>query len=259
VRFACKELGIETVLKAGGASAIAAMALGIEGVERVDVIAGPGNKYVNEAKRQLWSTVGLDSYAGPSEVCILADDSANIAFAAADLIAQVEHAPDNVAMLVALSQEACDAVIGEIERQLLTAPRAHIVRQALTDLGVAVVCKTLEEAVEVINGFAPEHLALHVQSPEALLPQITNAGAVMMGPWTAQSVADYCEGPSHTLPTSGAARFASPVGVQTFLKLQSVSMLEQEDAVDLAPVAGAFADMEGRPAHGHAAKLRTEV
>jgi histidinol dehydrogenase len=259
VLFACKELGIEAVLMTGGASAIAAMALGIDGLERVDVIAGPGNKYVNEAKRQLWGTVGLDSYAGPSEVCVLADDSANVAFAVADLIAQVEHAPDNVAMLVALSQETCDAVIDEIEKQLLTAPRAHIVRQSLTDHGVAVVCKSMDEALEVINRFAPEHLALHVSEPEALLPQITNAGAVMMGPWTAQSVADYCEGPSHTLPTNGAARFASPVGVQTFLKLQSVSMLEQEDAVNLAPIAEAFADMEGLPAHGHAAMLRAEV
>jgi histidinol dehydrogenase len=259
VQFACRELGIETVLVAGGASAIAAMALGIEGLERVDVIAGPGNKYVNEAKRQLWGTVGLDSYAGPSEVCVLADDSPNITFAAADLIAQVEHAPDNVGVLVALSQETCDAIVGEIEKQLLTTPRAHIVRQSLTDHGIAVVCETTEEALDVINRFAPEHLALHVAEPEALLPRITNASAVMMGTWTAQSVADYCEGPSHTLPTSGAARFASPVGVQTFLKQQSVSMLEQEDAVDLAPIAEAFADMEGLPAHGYAAKLRTEV
>jgi histidinol dehydrogenase len=258
VMFACRELGVDTVLNAGGASAIAAMALGIEGLDRVDVIAGPGNKYVNEAKRQLWGTVGLDSFAGPSEVCVFADDDANPAFAAADLIAQVEHAPDNVGLLVTLSRAKCDEIVAEVERQLLQAPRAGIVRQALMENGAAVVCPSIEGAVDVINRFAPEHLAMHIVGAEAILPSIKNAGAVMLGTWTAQSVGDYCEGPSHTLPTSGAARFASPVGVQTFLKLQSVSMLEEEDAKDLAPIAQAFAEMEGLPAHGHAASVRAQ-
>lgn len=258
VLFACRELGVETVLKAGGASAIAAMALGIEDMERVDVIAGPGNKYVNEAKRQLWGTVGLDSYAGPSEVCVVVDESANAKFAAADLIAQVEHAEDNVAVLVALSRKKCDEVLSEVELQALRAPRETTIRAALRDHGVAVVCANMTEAVEVVNRFAPEHLALHVEVPAEWLPGIRNAGAIMMGPWTAQSVGDYCEGPSHTLPTSGAARFASPVSVATFLKSQTVSMLEDEDARDLAPFAQAFAEMEGLPAHGAAASVRVD-
>lgn len=258
VLFACRELGVETVLKAGGASAIAAMALGIDGLPRVDVIAGPGNKYVNEAKRQRWGTVGLDSYAGPSEVCVFADDSANAAFAAADLIAQVEHAPDNVGVLVTTNQQTCDEIIAEVEKQLLNAPRANVIRQALMEHGVAVVCTSLDEAVTTVNRFAPEHLALHTVDAAEILPLVTNAGAVMMGSWTAQSVADYCEGPSHTLPTSGSARFASPVNVLTFLRLQSVSMLEEEDAVSLAPIAEAFAEMEGLPAHGAAARIRNE-
>jgi histidinol dehydrogenase len=256
VLFACHELGVENVLLAGGASAIAAMALGIEGLSRVDVIAGPGNKYVNEAKRQLWGVVGLDSYAGPSEICVFADDSANVVFAAADLIAQVEHAPDNVGVLVTTSQETCDEVIAEVERQLLSAPRANVIRQALMEHGVAVVCTSIADAVTTINRVAPEHLALHSINATELLPLVTSAGAVMMGPWTAQSVGDYCEGPSHTLPTSGAARFASPVSVLTFLRLQSVSMLDQEDAVALAPTVEAFAALEGLPAHGEAARIR---
>ena len=258
VLFACRELGVETVIRAGGASAIAAMALGFDGMPRVDVIAGPGNRYVNEAKRQLWGTVGLDGYAGPSEVCVVVDETAEARFAAADLVAQVEHAPDNVGVLVALSQEKLDEVVREVESLLVTELRADTVRSSLRNHGVAVVCSTAEEAAEVVDRFAPEHLALHVESPESWLEKVANAGAVMMGPWTAQSVADYCEGPSHTLPTSGAARFASPVSVATFLRLQTVTMLEKEDATELAPVAEAFATMEGLPAHGTAARVRTE-
>ena len=258
VLFACRELGVDAVLKAGGASAIAAMALGIDGLPRVDVVAGPGNKYVNEAKRQLWGTVGLDCYAGPSEVCVLADDTANARFAAWDLVAQVEHAPDNLGVLVTIYKEKCDEILAEVDEILLTTPRSDTVRRSLAENGVAVVCSSVADAVAVVERLAPEHLALHVADPTELLPLLSSAGAVMMGPWTAQSVADYCEGPSHTLPTSGAARFASPVSVATFLRTQSVSMLEEEDARDLAPIAQAFAQMEGLPAHGEDAQTRAK-
>ncbi|MEX2243581.1 MAG: histidinol dehydrogenase [Fimbriimonadaceae bacterium] len=253
----CHDLGVKTLIKAGGASAIAAMALGVEELERVDVIAGPGNKYVNEAKRQLWGAVGLDCYAGPSEVCVFADDEANAEFAAADLVCQVEHAEDNVGVLVTLSLAKAKEVLSAAEAMLAGQPTEGRVRESLRENGVAIVCKTTGEAIEAINKLAPEHLALHCEDPPAVLSEIKNAGAVMMGPWTAQSVADYCEGPSHTLPTSGAARFASPVNVLTFLRLQTVSMLEQEDAQDLATTAQGIADLEWLPLHAHAAQVRT--
>lgn len=253
VLFACRELGVDAVLNAGGASAIAATALGIDGCDRVDVIAGPGNRYVNEAKRQLWGTVGLDSYAGPSEVCVVVDEGSDARSAALDLLTQIEHAEDNVAVLVGLSQASVDRVLEEVDSLLVTATRSASMVRALQDQGVAIVCETIDEACEAVNRFAPEHLALHVEDPQVFLQQVRNAGAVMMGRWTAQSIADYCEGPSHTLPTSGGARFASPVNVMTFLRLSSVSMLEQEDAAHLAPIAKAFGEMEGLPLHGQAA------
>lgn len=253
VLFACKELGVETVLMAGGASAVAAMALGIDGLERVDVVAGPGNMYVNEAKRQLWGTVGLDAYAGPSEVCVVVDESADARCAALDLLTQVEHAEDNVAMLVGTSDVVVESVLTEAESILAQAARSQTILHALRDHGVAVVCDSLPQAIDLVNRFAPEHLALHVEDPATILQLVRNAGAVMMGKWTAQSVGDYCEGPSHTLPTSGAARFASPINVTTFMRFQTVSLLESEDAAELAPIAQAFAEIEGLPLHGLAA------
>ena len=253
VLFACQELGVDVVLRAGGASAIAAMALGFDGFDRVDVIAGPGNKFVNEAKRQLWGAVGLDSYAGPSEVCVVVGEGAHIRSAALDLLTQIEHAEDNVAVLVGLSETRIQDVLSEAETILETTERSSMMIRALQDHGVAVVCQNIEEACEVVDRFAPEHLALHVTDPQVYLQHIRNAGAVMMGRWTAQSIADYCEGPSHTLPTSGGARFASPVNAMTFLRFSSVSMLEQDDAAHLAPVAQTIAGMEGLPLHGEVA------
>ena len=258
VVYACKQLGVEKVLMAGGASAIAAMALGIDGFPRVDVIAGPGNNYVNEAKRQLWGAVGLDSYAGPSEVCVVADGTANPKFAAADFLTQIEHAEDNVGLLITTSGVMADKIDGEIRRQLQSAPRAETMSKAITDNCACVIAGNMGEVREVVNRFAPEHLALHVEEPTKLAERIRNAGAIMMGPYTPQSIGDYAEGPSHTLPTSGAARFASPVNVMTFLKFQSVSMLERENVELLAPTVAALAEMEGLPQHAFGTSVRLE-
>ncbi|MCH7945109.1 MAG: histidinol dehydrogenase [Armatimonadetes bacterium] len=258
VVYACQALGVEKVLMAGGASAIAAMALGFEGFARVDVIAGPGSNYVNEAKRQLWGVVGLDTYAGPSEICVVADDEANVKFAAADFLTQIEHAEDNVGLLVTTSGVMADKVDGEIRRQLQGAPRAETMKKAIADRSACVVARDMDEVREVVNRFAPEHLALHVKDPPKLAEGIQNAGAIMMGPYTPQSVGDYAEGPSHTLPTSGAARFASPVNVMTFLKFQSVSMLERENVELLAPTVAAFGEMEGLPQHAYGTSVRLE-
>lgn len=256
VLVACRELGISTILKAGGAAAVAAMAFGIEGLRRVDKIAGPGNAYVTEAKRQVWGAVGLDGFAGPSEVAVAVDGSFDAKFAAADLLTQIEHAPDNVAMLVAIGEEALQSVFDEVAAQLQSAPRAEVVRDALNNESVAVVVSNLDEAAETLNRFAPEHASLMVENPGELAGRLVNCGCVAIGPYTAQSAGDYCSGPSHTLPTGGAARFGSPVSCLDFVKVQSVSMFTKSDIVQLAPTIATLAIAEGFPAHAFGAEVR---
>lgn len=257
VLVTARELGIEKVLKVGGAAAIAALAFGVgPSFPPCSVVAGPGNRYVNEAKRQLWGMVGLDMQAGPSEVAVLVDRSTDTAFAAADLLTQVEHADDNVATLVALDRGTLDSVLGEVDRQLTGAPREAIMRRALRGHGVGVVCESEEEAAEVINACAPEHVSLLNQDPEGTLDIVRNAGSVLLGPYSAQSAGDYAAGPSHTLPTGGAARFFSPVNVMTFMRLSSLTHLEATDLMELLPTIECFGEMEGLPAHARDAKIR---
>lgn len=258
VLVACHELGIKQVLKAGGAAAIAAMALGFDGFPRVDKIVGPGNKYVNEAKRQLWGVVGLDTYAGPSEVCVLAGPDCDPLAAAADWLAQIEHSEDNVGVLIAFSEKQAQDILKSAEVQIFSAPRAETLRAALRNEGVVVICESMSQAVEFINQFAPEHLSLLSEQAGALVGEIRNAGCVALGAYTAQSAGDFASGPSHTLPTAGAARFASPVNVQDFLKFQSVSQLEKADLADLFPIIEAFGEMEGFPAHAQSARVRLQ-
>jgi histidinol dehydrogenase len=244
--------------KIGGAAAIAALALGTESVPRVDKIVGPGNRFVNEAKRQLWGQVGLDGYAGPSEVCVLADDAANEEFAAADLLTQVEHAPDNAGFLVCLSRGKLNAILAAAERQLKGAPREATMRQALAGTSLAIVARDLDEAVDIVNAIAPEHLTLAVVDPEKAMKKVRNAGCILLGEYTPESAGDYCLGPSHTLPTSGAARWQSPVNVLDFLKVQSVVRLSREELQPLIPTIEALAEVEGFPAHGFGATVRRD-
>jgi histidinol dehydrogenase len=253
--YALQLAGVTRAFKVGGAAAIAALALGTETVPRVDKIVGPGNRFVNEAKRQLWGQVGLDGYAGPSEVCVLADDTANAAYAAADLLTQVEHAPDNAGFLVTLSREKMSEILAEVERQVTGAPREDTMRKALAGESLAVVARDLGEALDLVNAIAPEHLTLAIQDPEAALAKVRNAGCVLMGEHTPESAGDYCLGPSHTLPTSGAARWQSPVNVLDFLKVQSIAHLTPRDLEPLIPVIEAFGEMEGFPAHGFGASI----
>lgn len=248
--------GVAKAFKVGGASAIAAMALGTESVPRVDKIVGPGNRYVNEAKRQLWGQVGLDGYAGPSEVCVLVDDTANVPFAVADLLTQVEHASDNAGFIVTLSREKLDEILAEVERQLETAPRAETMREALAGGSLAIVARDLEEAIDLVNQIAPEHLTMAVKEPEIWMSKIRNAGSIFLGEYTPESAGDFCLGPSHTLPTSGAARWQSPVNVLDFLKIQSIARLTPQDLAPLIPVVEAFGEMEGFPAHANGARVR---
>lgn len=257
VLVAARELGLTKVLKCGGAAAIGAFAYGLDGeLDRVDVIAGPGNKWVNEAKRQLWGRVGLDLYAGPSEVCVVADETCRPIAAAADWLTQVEHAPDNVGMLIASSRDLADRIVAEAEKLIEGSYKEQIIREALRDHGCVVISPDTDIAVDIVNRFAPEHLTLMVAEPDDLIPEIKNAGCILVGAETPQSAGDFVTGPSHTLPTGGAARFASPVNVMTFMKFQSVSSLTLTDLRELLPTLQRFGKMEGFPIHAQAAEVR---
>ncbi len=258
VLYAAQLMQVTRVAKVGGAAAIGALAFGTESVPRVDVIAGPGNRYVNEAKRQVWGMVGLDGYAGPSEVCVLADASTNAIFAAADLITQVEHAEDNAGFLVCTDEAKAREILVEVDKQIAEAPRGQVIRQALERFGMCFIAEDEDQAVEIVNAIAPEHLSLAVADPDGWLPTIENAGCVLMGEWTPESAGDYVAGPSHTLPTSGAARFGSPVNVMNFLKFQSLIRYTREDLEDARPTIERFGAMEGLPAHGRGAGIRFE-
>jgi len=258
VLCAFREAGISRAFKTGGASAIAALALGTESITRVDKVVGPGNRFVNEAKRQLWGQVGVDGYAGPSEVCVLVDGSANAAYAAADLITQVEHAPDNAGFLVAIGGEKLAEVLAEVEKQVAESPRGETISAALATESLAIVAGDLAEAIDIVNAIAPEHLTLAVADPLAALENVRNAGCCLLGEYTPESAGDFVLGPSHTLPTSGAARFGSPVNVLDFLKAQSVTRLTAADLAPLIPVIEAFGKMEGFPAHARGASIRLD-
>lgn len=258
VLYAIRYCGVAKVVKVGGAAAIAALALGTESVPRVDKIVGPGNKYVNEAKRQLWGTVGLDGYAGPSEVCVLVDETSNAAFAAADLLTQIEHAPDNAGFLVGTDENKIKEVLKEVENQLKGAEREQTMREALAKESAVFIARDLNEACDIVNQIAPEHLSIATRDPERAMAKIVNAGCILMGEWTPESAGDFCAGPSHTLPTATAARFGSPVNVQDFLKFQSLLQFTHEELQEIAPTIEAFGQMEGFPTHAQGAKVRRQ-
>jgi histidinol dehydrogenase len=256
VLVAAREIGITKIAKVGGAAAIAAFAFGTESVPRVDKIAGPGNRFVNEAKRQLWGTVGLDLYAGPSEVCVLVGEHAEAEFAVADWLTQVEHAEDNAGFIICPSESKLAEVMAAADRQVAAAPRAATLKAALADFGAAFVSRSLDESVALINAIAPEHLTLAVENAEEVALKVQNAGCILLGELTPESAGDYAIGPSHTLPTSTAARFASPLNVLDFMKLQSVSRLTREDLAGLAQTIETFGQIEGLPAHASGATVR---
>lgn len=259
VLYAARYCGVAQIVKVGGAAAVAAMALGTESISPVEKIAGPGNRYVNEAKRQLWGSVGLDGYAGPSEVCVLVDDSTNAKLAATDFLTQIEHAPDNAGFLVSLSDAKAKEVLEEVDRQLAGAPRELTMRQAIAAEGATIVARSLDEACEIVDLIAPEHLSIAMADPTSAMSKIRNAGCILLGEWTPESAGDYCAGPSHTLPTATAARFGSPVNVLDFLKLQSVIELGRDDLSELKTTIEAFGAMEGFPMHAKGATVRYEV
>jgi histidinol dehydrogenase len=247
--------GVDHVYRMGGAQAIAAFAYGTETVPRVDVVAGPGNLYVNLAKREVFGAVGVDAVAGPTEILVVADRTAPPELVAADLASQLEHDPMAWAVLVTDSPALADAVEESFQDLLRTLDRAEVVRAARCYI---VLTASMEEAVGLANEFGPEHLELIGDEAERWLDRVDNVGAVFLGVSTPVSLGDYVIGPNHTLPTAGAARFASPLGVYTFLKRWSVARVSPEGLEALADAASTLARMEGLTAHAHAIEVRRQ-
>jgi histidinol dehydrogenase len=258
VLVAAQEAGVQEIYRVGGAQAIAALAYGTETIPKVDVITGPGNIYVTLAKKLVYGTVGIDSLAGPSEVLIIADSAANPAHVAADLLAQAEHDPMAAAILLTNDAALASKVAAEVKQQLLNHPRRILTEKAIAHYGLVVVVDSLAVAVELSNEFAPEHLELEIADPWSLLEKIRHAGAIFLGYSTPEAVGDYLAGPNHTLPTSGSARYASALGVETFMKHSS---LIQYSPAALQQVAGAIdllTQAEGLPSHADSVRLRVQ-
>ena len=250
--------GVSQIYKMGGAQAIAALAFGTETVPRVDKIVGPGNIYVANAKREVFGHVGIDMVAGPSEVLVIADDSANPAFVAADLLSQAEHDPLAAVVLVTPSQTLAQAVAGELNKQAKLLPRREIIDASLNRYGTIVVTKDLAEAAQVANEVAPEHMELCVSDPYGLLGSIRNAGAIFLGHYSPEPLGDYFAGPNHVLPTSGTARFFSPLSVDDFIKKTSLISYEKEALANVREDIILLAREEGLNAHARAVAIRFE-
>ena len=255
---AAKLAGVDRIFKVGGAQAIAALAYGTETVPKVDKIVGPGNAYVAEAKRQVFGRVNIDMIAGPSEILVIADGTCNPAFVAADLLSQAEHDKMASAVLVTDSMELAQAVSDEVERQLQLLPRQEIARASIENNGMILVTKDLYQAVEASNELAPEHLEICVDDPVPYLDRVRNAGSVFLGKYCPESLGDYLAGPNHTLPTSGTARFSSPLSVDDFIKKTQFSCFTPDALEAVADKIAVFARSEGLEAHARAAEIRFE-
>jgi histidinol dehydrogenase len=254
--LAARLAGVDRVFELGGAQAVGALAYGTQSVPRVDKIVGPGNAWVASAKRQVYGEVDIDSIAGPSEVLIIADNDAPAAWLAADLLAQAEHDREARAILVTTSSSLAAAVAAELEAQLQTLPRKAIAEHAIAHHGAAVIVESIDEAVAFANRYAPEHLELDVADARAVAALCTTAGAIFVGKWSSEAAGDYVAGANHVLPTGGAARYASPLGVHDFRKRTSVVEYTREAAIAHADEIAVLAACEGLDAHGRSALRR---
>jgi histidinol dehydrogenase len=258
--FAARAAGATEIYRVGGAQAIAAMALGTDSVPRCDKLFGPGNGYVDEAKRQVSQQLGgpaIDMPAGPSEVLVIADAGADPAFVAADLLSQAEHGPDSQVLLLTDGADLLDAVLLEVQAQVAQLPRADIARMALEG-SRAVLVADLETAFDISNAYAPEHLILALREPRAWLDRVTSAGSIFLGDWTPEALGDYCSGSNHVLPTGGAARAWSGLSVASFQKAITVQAASREGIANAGPCAATLAHAEGLQAHARAVELRLE-
>lgn len=255
---AAKVAGVKEIYKVGGAQAIAMLAYGTETVEPVFKIAGPGNAFVAMAKRLVYGTVGIDMIAGPSEVCCVADGSANPKWIAADLLSQAEHDPRAAVFLITTDAEFGKAVQAEMEVQMKQLPRYEIIKSSVGDYAKAFLCRDAAQCFDVVNKIAPEHLEIELPDPESYLPLVKNAGAIFVGKYTSEPLGDYMAGPNHTLPTSGTAAFSSPLGVYDFVKHSSVEIYTEEAFRKISRKVQLFAQAEGLGAHAHAMEVRDE-
>jgi len=258
VLMAARVAGVHRVFKMGGAHAIAALAFGTETVPRVDKVVGPGNQWVAAAKRVVWGEVGIDGEAGPSEVLILADRTATPAWIAADLVSQAEHDEQACALLITPTKALAARVQEQVAKQLRTLARAKIAGEALAAHGAIIVTRDMEEAIALTNRYAAEHVVLALDSADAVSKRITNAGAIFLGHYTPVAVGDYLAGPNHVLPTGGTARFASPLGVEDFMKRSSFVRFEPPKLRELGADVIRLAELEGLTGHGHAVELRLQ-
>ena len=256
VLAAAKIAKVDRVFTIGGAQAIAALAYGTETIPRVDKIVGPGNAYVAEAKRRVFGTVGIDMIAGPSEITIICDGNTNPDWIAMDLFSQAEHDELSQSILIATDLSFLNLVMASIDKLIVDMTRKDVITSSLKNRGIFILANDLKEAAAISNYIAPEHLELSVEDPEELLKEINHAGAIFMGRNTCEAVGDYCAGPNHVLPTSGTARFSSPLGVYDFQKRSSLIFLSPETASNLGYVASALAEGEGLQAHSKSAKYR---
>lgn len=248
--------GVSRLFTIGGAQAVAALAWGTETVPAVDKIVGPGNAYVAAAKRRVFGVVGIDMVAGPSEILVICDGSTPAEWVAMDLFSQAEHDEIAQSILLCPSASYLDEVAAAIDRLLPDMPRRDIIEASLRNRGALIQVRDLEEACAISNQIAPEHLEVSVADPQALLPLLRHAGAIFMGPYTSESLGDYCAGPNHVLPTSRTARFASPLGVYDFQKRSSLIQVSAAGARELGAIASVLADGEGLAAHAQSARLR---
>src|SRR5882762_6584968 len=251
-------LGVKEVYAVGGAQAIAALAYGTETVPRVDKITGPGNRYVAAAKKLAFGVVGIDSIAGPTEVVIVADDTARASYIASDLLAQAEHGEDASAILLTTSEILAREVSRELAIQVRALPRALMIEKSLARYGAVIVVDDMDEACAIVNDLAPEHLEIMARDEEGIASRIRHAGAIFFGPHSPEAVGDYLAGPSHVLPTGGAARFSSGLGVGDFLKRTNTVKFSAAELERTAPLIAALANAEGLDAHARSVRVRLE-
>lgn len=255
---AAKIAGVDRIFKVGGAQAIAALAYGTETVSKVDKIVGPGNAFVAEAKRQVYGMVSIDMIAGPSEILVIADKNSDPVFVAADLLSQAEHDKNASAVLVTESKELAEAVAEELERQISLLPREEIARTSIDNNGKIIVAPDIRTGIEIANEIAPEHLELCLDDPFEYLDSIKNAGSIFMGRYCPEALGDYFAGPNHTLPTSGTARFSSPLSVDDFVKKTQFTYYTKAALADVYKDIAYFAEKEGLSAHARSASVRFE-
>ena len=254
---ACHALGVTEVHRVGGAQAVAALAYGVEGIEPVDKIVGPGNLFVALAKRQVYGEVDIDSIAGPSEVVLIADWTADPRFVAADLISQAEHSP-GASILITWEPDLIDRVAEALDEQLARLSRGDLARDSLERFGALILVRDEDEAIALTNQIAPEHLHVSTSDPDRLAERLTNAGAIFLGHETPVAVGDYAAGPSHVLPTGGTARWASGLSANDFLKRTSLIWVDRDGLENLAPDIRRLADKEGLSAHRYSVDIRLE-